>query len=102
MKLTMSEADLQRTITDTAGLFGWHWVHIRAVQQRGRWSVPYEGMPGLPDLILAKNGRVILAELKSNRGATTPDQDGWLTAAGASGRLWRPADLPAAIEELRS
>lgn len=97
----MSEADVQRTIMETAALFGWHRVHIRAAPQRGRWSVPYEGDPGLPDLILAKGGRVLLVELKAAEGRLTAEQTAWLAAAGPNGRVWRPADLPAAIEELR-
>lgn len=100
--MLISEADLQRTVTETAALFGWHWVHIRAVQHKGRWSVPYEGMPGLPDLVLARGGQVILAELKSATGRTTSQQDAWLAAAGPNGRLWRPTDIPHIIEELRS
>lgn len=100
--LRVSEADLQQTLMDTARLFGWRRVHIRAVPRPdGKWGVPYEGDLGLPDLILARDGRVLLVELKSDTGSPTAEQAAWLAAAGPCGRLWRPSDLPAAINELR-
>lgn len=33
---------------------------------------------GFPDLALVRRGRLIMAELKREKGKTTPAQDGWL------------------------
>ena len=54
----------------------------------------------MPDLILARRGVVILAELKSQTGRLSREQQMWQTALGAHHRVWRPSDLPAIIKEL--
>jgi hypothetical protein len=101
--LALTEAQLQQRVLDLAKHCHWMVVHIRATEvSKGRWSVPYTGDLGLPDLILCKNGRVILAELKSASGKTTPQQDAWLTAAGDHARLWRPSDWNTILAELAS
>jgi len=47
----------------------------------------------------------VLAEIKSERGRASEDQQTWLTALEQSGRvevyLWRPSDLQAIAEILR-
>lgn len=96
----MTESQLQSAILDAAKLTGWHRVHIRPVKQARGWGVPYEGDPGLPDLVLARNGRVLLAELKSAGGKPTVEQIGWLAAAGSHARLWRPGDMKTILAEL--
>lgn len=51
---------------------------------------------GWPDLALAKAGRFILAELKTDRGRVTPAQAEWLWAlyeAGVEVYVWRPRDF---------
>jgi hypothetical protein len=91
----VSEADFQRRVIDTAKLLGWRVVHIRPAWVRtGRMVTPYEGDPGLPDLVLARRGRVLLVELKSDIGKPTRDQLAWLEAAGPNGHLWQPRDWP--------
>lgn len=84
---------------DYAKLRGWRIVHIRNVKVNGIYTVPYEGDTGLPDLILARAGRVVLAELKSERGRPTPAQQSWVDAA--HGFVWRPSSWPLIVEELR-
>jgi len=92
---TLTEGQLQRRILDLAGWRRWRAVHIRPLWQRdGKMVTAYEGDPGLPDLILARDGRVILAEIKNATRAATKDQRAWLLAAGPNGYLWRPADWP--------
>lgn len=92
----LTEADFQRRIIDLARLRGWRVVHIRPAWVRsGRMVTPYEGHAGLPDLVLARRGVVLLAELKAERGKPpTGDQLAWLAALGDHGRLWRPRDWP--------
>lgn len=99
--MSMSEADFQRAVIDAARLAGWKVCHFRpGMTQRGRWVTPMQGDKGAPDLILAKAGRVLLAELKSDKGKTTPEQEAWLAAAGGHGRVWRPKHMDAVLLDL--
>ncbi len=92
----MSEDDLLHSVIDLAHLTDWHAHHCRPAQVRdGKWVTPIQGDPGFPDLILAKPGRLVVAELKSARGRVTPVQAEWLDAfAGTAVEVfvWRPAD----------
>lgn len=55
--------------------------------------------PGFPDeiIVLPTQGRMIVAELKAEKGRVTPDQARWLEAftaiAGTEVRVWRPRHL---------
>jgi hypothetical protein len=61
---------------------------------------PVQGDPGVPDLVLARAGTVLLAELKAASGRVTAEQWAWLEAAGPCGRLWRPADWDSITREI--
>jgi hypothetical protein len=65
----MTEAELQTSLRRAAREFGWMehcaWLSIRSPK-------------GWPDLTLAKGMRLIVAELKAEKGKTTPEQDAWL------------------------
>lgn len=92
--LQASEADFQRAVMDLMRLRGWTFAHIRAMpNSRGRWSVPYEGDPGLPDIIAARDGEVLGVELKRHGEHPSPQQRRWLTALGFHGRLWTPTHM---------
>jgi hypothetical protein len=102
MRPDCDEKEFTRVVIKAAKAFKWRVVHIRpALTADGRYRTPYEGHSGLPDLILARNGRVLLVELKSAAGKATPDQRAWLQEAGSNGRLWRPRDWPQIEAELR-
>ncbi|WP_107661249.1 PDDEXK family nuclease [Nocardia suismassiliense] len=91
--LSCTEKEFQERVMDLAKLQGWLVVHIRpAYRQSGKVSTPYTGDSGLPDLILARAGVVLLVELKSEKGKPTAEQLRWLKAAGPNGYLWRPSD----------
>lgn len=54
--------------------------------------------PGFPDCVLARPGRLLFRELKTERGRVSAAQQQWLTtlrAAGADAGIWRPSDLAA-------
>ena len=99
----ISEADFQTMVVDRAMFLGWRIHH-----DRGDYRTCIGGDPGFPDLVLAREGQVIFAELKSALGKTTQTQKEWITdltgTTGHSGttlsvHVWRPADWPL-IEEL--
>lgn len=102
LPLTLSESSFKSTVIHYAKLRKWHVTHFRpAMNRRGVWSTPLEGDPGFPDLVLARDGVVIIPELKTQHGPIRPAQKNWLLALGGFGRLWRPSDWPAIYEELR-
>lgn len=101
MTIELSEEDLQTRILQAATLYGWRAAHFRPARTAKGWRTPMSGDPGFPDLVLARDGVLIVPELKSRRGRTSPDQDLWLEALGPHARLWRPADWPAIQNELR-
>lgn len=92
----MSEAQLQSAVIELARLRGWRVAHSRpAMNQRGVWSTPISGDPGFPDLVLARHGRVIFAELKSELGRIGKAQSEWIGALKGPGNevyVWLPRD----------
>lgn len=89
----MTEAELQAAVIDLARFYGWLVHHTRpALRQSGRWSTPIQGDRGYPDLTLAKVGRLLIPELKSQRGVRTCEQIRWAEALRPHYRLWRPVD----------
>jgi hypothetical protein len=91
----MSEAELQECVIATAHLFGWRVAHFRAAQTKHGWRTPVAADgKGFPDCVLVRD-RVIFAELKAERGRTSPEQLDWLAAlanANAEQYVWRPSD----------
>jgi hypothetical protein len=98
---TLTEDQFQKRVIETAKLYGWKVSHFRAALTRsGRWATPVQGHKGFPDLVLARAGRIIVAELKTDKGRVSPEQKEWLAALGEYGRLWRPRDWDSVLAEL--
>jgi hypothetical protein len=97
-RLPVTEAALQTTVVDLAILYGWRIYHSRPAWIRdGKMITPLQGHKGFPDLIMVRPPRLIVAELKSDKGQLTIDQQHWLEVfAGclAETYCWRPSDLP--------
>lgn len=96
----MTEAEFQQRVIDTARLYGWRVAHHRPARTKHGWRTPTQGDPGFPDLVLARGGKVILAELKSTAGRLRPDQTEWLQQCGTHARKWSPKDWPDVLHEL--
>lgn len=107
----MTEKDLQRSIVHAARELGW----------RDAWTwKSFHSPKGWPDLFLARGLHLVVAELKSDKGKVTPEQETWLAWWREYGRsivdsnvlaqsstlelptspwpaldvfVWRPADL---------
>lgn len=90
--MLMTEAELQRLVTDLAELFGWSWVHFRPAQTNRGWRVPVEGPlgKGWPDLVLVHvvRQRLIFAELKRQTGQVDADQAAVLAALQVMAGGW--------------
>ena len=100
------EATLQTQVIDLAHLQGWLVHHTRPAQnRRGQWGTPIQGDKGFPDLVLVRRPRVIFAEIKSQKGAPSAEQTGWLLElAGCPGvetHIWKPSDWPDIERTLR-
>ena len=98
----MSEADWTRRVIDTAKLYGWHCVHFLPARTNKGWATALQGDKGFPDLVLAKSGCVLHAELKTDTGRVRKDQIEWAKEIGPSYRLWRPRDWDIVLHELSS
>ena len=83
----MLEAEFQTNIIQLAKTLGWLIHH-----DSGDMYEHTRGDPGFPDLVLAKDGRVIFLELKSDKGKATDAQYKWLVAI-ADSYLVRPEDM---------
>jgi hypothetical protein len=102
----VSERDWQRQVTEAAELFGWQWAHFRPARTERGWRTPVSGPlgAGYPDLILARPGQLLFAELKAEGAHLAPPQRAVheaLKAAGAEVHTWRPSDLPAVLNILK-
>jgi hypothetical protein len=82
-----TEKQLEATVVELARWRGWlvfhPWTSVRSAA-------------GWPDIVALRAERIVIAELKSERGKTTQAQEAWLEAwraAGAEVHLWRPSDL---------
>ena len=101
-----SERAWQDQVLDLARLYGWLVHHCRpAPNRRGRYATPIQGAPGFPDLVLARGGRVVFAELKTDSRSSelTADQTRWrdaLLGSGVEWFCWRPRHLGEVREAL--
>jgi hypothetical protein len=99
------EADLQAAVMDIARLFGWRSCHFRPAQTAKGWRTPIEGDKGFPDCVLARDDRLVFAELKSATGKLTPDQVEWIDrlahVRSTEMYVFRPTDLDDIARVLR-
>lgn len=102
---TTSEADFTDAVIEYARLRSWLVFHeLPAWTLKGYRSLT-QGDIGFPDLVLARKGDVLFAELKSERGRLTKEQTRWLEQLEgfecAAFYLWRPSDWNFIEERLR-
>ncbi|WP_181778945.1 VRR-NUC domain-containing protein [Pseudonocardia pini] len=96
-----SEAAFAEWVIQAAQLHGWRVAHFRPARTAAGWRTAVQGHIGSPDLLLARDGDVLLVELKTDRGQLRPDQRTWLDHLGQHATVWRPADRPAILARLR-
>ena len=88
-KSTLSEADFQRAVIDMAELHQWRIYHVAKVKGQLR----SETSKGFPDLVLARYGSLVFAELKREGEEPTHEQKIWLAflrSAHPHVYVWRP------------
>jgi len=103
----ISEKDFSRQVEDLLNLFGWQWCHFRPARTEHGWRTALSGHQGFPDYIAVKSSRLLIFELKTEKGKVSPAQQEWLDALSNVGDkdvqvyLWRPSDLDTIVEALR-
>lgn len=87
----MSESQLQELVISLAHVYQWRVAHFRPGQTNKGWrtAVAADGR-GFPDLVLAKPGRLLFAELKTSVGLLTDAQRAWRQVLGNWFVLWTP------------
>ena len=105
--MTQTEADFQKQVIQFARMHRWRVAHFRtSMNARGRYltAVAADGA-GFPDLVLVRLSRIIFAELKSEKGRTSPEQKAWLEDLERPGKvevyLWKPSDWGKIVELIR-
>jgi hypothetical protein len=100
----MLEAQFQATVIQIARVNNWMVFHPAKIQGRdGAWRTALAGNKGWPDLALAHKDRgFILAELKSDTGKLSFEQQLWIQhlAPWAECYVWKPKDLDSIAERL--
>ena len=71
--LRRKESEIQKAIVNALAWTGWVVIHIpnQSTQGRQRWAGL---LPGAPDLIAVRRGRVVFLEVKTDRGQLRPAQ----------------------------
>lgn len=97
----LSESQWSGLVVELARLGGWTLRYHVFNSKRSNF--------GFPDWVLCKPPRLIFAELKSDVGKTTDDQEAWLaglrevekaTGGLVQAYVWRPSDYPEVVEIL--
>jgi hypothetical protein len=100
------EKDFAKQVEMILDYRGWLWKHDEpARRQSGKWATAMKGTKGFPDYIAVRDDRIVLAELKSEKGRLSEEQRQWLTSLEGTGKVevyvWRPQDLSRIGEILR-
>ena len=92
----VSEKAFMSAVVDLARLTGWLCYHTFDSRR---------SEAGFPDLVLARGGRLVFVELKTEQGRVTDAQSEWLEALalcpGVEVHVWRPGDWDAIERTLR-
>lgn len=89
-----TEDELLGLVVAYAQLQGWLVHHCRPARSEKGYRTPIQGDRGFPDLVLARERRVIFAELKTERGVLSNAQHRWINALYDLVYMWRPSDWP--------
>lgn len=107
-----SEAQFQGAVMELARRLSWKVVHFHDSRRQlsSGAMIGDKDATGWPDLVLVRNGWMIVAELKRNGRKCSPAQEAWLLALAdveeaTQGRVkvtvWRPADWTAIVQTLQ-
>lgn len=101
--LAEDEAAFQQRVIDLAKTAGWLHQHTyRGRTAKGAWRT--NATPGFPDLLLLKDGRCVVLELKMPGNHASDDQNRWValfqTVPGVEAYVVWPKDWPEIVKLL--
>lgn len=108
--MELTEKQFSQQIEDLLKLYGWRWCHFRPAKTKYGWRTALSGHQGFPDYIATKSSRLIIFEIKSEKGKMSNDQLLWYLAlnlvSGSSHGcisvyIWRPSDFDSIVEVLK-
>ena len=98
-KNLITEKELLQFVVELARVHGflvYHQIDTGRCVKCGNPNFSKRIGPGFPDLVIAGHGRVLIVELKSEKGPTRPEQKEWgevLRKGPAEYYFWRPSDM---------
>jgi len=105
-----SGSSWEHAVIDLARWSGWRVASFRSVRVQRRDGSTYYATPvqadgeGFPDLVLARDERLLFRELKVGKAVLSLAQERWLRDlrdAGADVGVWRDTDIDAIVRDLR-
>lgn len=90
--LPMSEAQFTSAVIELAQYRGWKVCHFRPARTNRGWRTAIEGDKGFPDLVMARDGTVLFAELKIGKAKLRREQEEWAAQLPLL-FVWTPANL---------
>ena len=101
----ITEKDFSSQIESLLNIFGWHWCHFRPARTEHGWRTALSGHKGFLDYIATKPPRLLIFELKSEKGKVSSEQQEWIDllkqCTGAEVYLWKPSQIDEIVEILR-
>jgi len=102
----ITEKQFSEQVEDLLKTFHWRWCHFRPARTMKGWRTSLSGDKGFPDYIAARPPRLLIFELKSDKGRLSSEQKEWLyilqqLPAPVECYLFRPSDFETIVEILR-
>ena len=94
-EIKISECDFSTAVEDLLKLFGWKYHHSRPARTEHGWRTALSGHKGFLDYIAVRSSRLLIFELKSEKGTISREQKEWIDALRETGvivEIWRPSD----------
>lgn len=91
--------EFQPAVIELAERLGWRIYHVSNVKRHLRSKTSL----GFPDLVMVRPPRILFAELKSETGKLTEQQEYWLRDlkdCHLEVYVWRPEDWPETIQNI--
>lgn len=89
-----NETEFVDQIVELAILHRYAVCHFRPARTHGGWRTAIQGHAGFPDLVIAKNGRVLFRECKFGKGQLSSEQLDWARQLSGNPHWAETPDAP--------